>query len=170
MSNINPPRARKAQREAAQQFIDTLQGMAFPNSRRIYLSRARAAISRCRCAKLSSVRPWSAAAKIARSMNRTRRSRYMTPRAPTAIRRPSSMCTPAWPAARRLDRRARRYCDPERRQFRLHPTASGGRGAGSPALRTSAAARAKRCRASADPAALCPRRHRHPGDGVYRHP
>ena len=44
MSNVNPPRARKAQREAAQQFIDTLQGMAFPNSRRIYL-RDRAAIS-----------------------------------------------------------------------------------------------------------------------------
>ena len=42
MSNVNPPRARKAQREAAQQFIDTLQGMAFPNSRRIYLQ-ARAA-------------------------------------------------------------------------------------------------------------------------------
>ena len=41
MSNINPPRARKAQREAAQQFIDTLQGMAFPNSRRIYLQGSR---------------------------------------------------------------------------------------------------------------------------------
>ncbi|HEJ8044775.1 phosphomethylpyrimidine synthase ThiC [Serratia marcescens] len=41
MSNVNPPRARKAQREAAQQFIDTLQGMAFPNSRRIYLQGSR---------------------------------------------------------------------------------------------------------------------------------
>ena len=41
MSNVNPPRARKAQREAAQQFIDTLQGMAFPNSRRIYLRGSR---------------------------------------------------------------------------------------------------------------------------------
>ncbi len=43
MSNVNPPRARKAQREAAQQFIDTLQGMAFPNSRRIYLQGSRSA-------------------------------------------------------------------------------------------------------------------------------
>lgn len=33
----------------------------------------------------------------------------MTPPAPTAIRRPSSTCTPAGQAARRLDRRARRY-------------------------------------------------------------
>ncbi|MBH2632832.1 phosphomethylpyrimidine synthase ThiC [Serratia marcescens] len=44
MSNVNPPRARKAQREAAQQFIDTLQGMAFPNSRRIYLQGSRSDI------------------------------------------------------------------------------------------------------------------------------
>ncbi len=42
MSNVNPPRARKAQREAAQHFIDTLEGTAFPNSQRIYISRARA--------------------------------------------------------------------------------------------------------------------------------
>lgn len=41
MSNVNNPRPRKAQREAAQQFIDTLQGMAFPNSRRIYLQGSR---------------------------------------------------------------------------------------------------------------------------------
>ncbi len=41
MSNVKNPRPRKAQREAAQQFIDTLQGMAFPNSRRIYLQGSR---------------------------------------------------------------------------------------------------------------------------------
>ncbi|NIG98857.1 MAG: phosphomethylpyrimidine synthase ThiC [Serratia symbiotica] len=41
MSNVKHPRPRKAQREAAQQFIDTLQGMAFPNSRRIYLQGSR---------------------------------------------------------------------------------------------------------------------------------
>ena len=77
MSNVNPPRARKAQREAAQQFIDTLQGMAFPNSRRIYLQGSRS-ISRCLCAKFSSARPWSAAAKTTHSMNPTRRSVYDT--------------------------------------------------------------------------------------------
>ena len=32
---------RREQRAAAQQFIDTLQGMAFPNSRRIYLQGSR---------------------------------------------------------------------------------------------------------------------------------
>lgn len=41
MSNVNKPQARKASREAAQQFINDLQGMAFPNSRRIYLQGAR---------------------------------------------------------------------------------------------------------------------------------
>lgn len=41
MSNVKKPRARKATRQAAQQFIDDLQGMAFPNSRRIYLQGAR---------------------------------------------------------------------------------------------------------------------------------
>ncbi len=41
MSNVKNPSPRKAQREAAQQFIDTLQGMAFPNSRRIYLQGSR---------------------------------------------------------------------------------------------------------------------------------
>ncbi|PVZ81837.1 phosphomethylpyrimidine synthase ThiC [Serratia sp. S1B] len=38
MSTINKPRARKAQRDEAQQFIDSLQGTTFPNSRRIYLA------------------------------------------------------------------------------------------------------------------------------------
>ena len=169
MSNVNPPRARKAQREAAQQFIDTLQGMAFPNSRRIYLRGSRSDIQ-CRCAKFSSARPCSAAAKTTHSMNPTRRSRCMTPPAPTAIRRPSSTCTPARQAARRLDRRARRYRHPKRRQFRLYPTAAGGRRAGSPALRTSAAAAQGAAGQVRDPAALCPRRYRHPRDGVHRHP
>lgn len=41
MSNVENPHSRKAQREAAQKFIDTLQGMAFPNSRRIYLQGSR---------------------------------------------------------------------------------------------------------------------------------
>ncbi|QTF10353.1 phosphomethylpyrimidine synthase ThiC [Brenneria izadpanahii] len=37
----SPKTSRRQQRAAAQQFIDTLQGMAFPNSRRIYLSGSR---------------------------------------------------------------------------------------------------------------------------------
>lgn len=37
----NPSRPRKAQREEAQQFIDTLQGVTFPNSLRIYLQGSR---------------------------------------------------------------------------------------------------------------------------------
>lgn len=41
MSNVKKPRARKEQREAAQQFIDSLQGVAFPSSRRIYLQGSR---------------------------------------------------------------------------------------------------------------------------------
>ena len=41
MSNVKKPRARKEQREEAQQFIDTLQGVSFPNSRRIYLQGSR---------------------------------------------------------------------------------------------------------------------------------
>ncbi|SUI59003.1 Phosphomethylpyrimidine synthase [Serratia quinivorans] len=41
MSNVNKPRARKEQREEAQQFINTLQGVSFPNSRRIYLQGSR---------------------------------------------------------------------------------------------------------------------------------
>lgn len=41
MTNVKKPQARKASREAAQQFINDLQGMAFPNSRRIYLQGAR---------------------------------------------------------------------------------------------------------------------------------
>ncbi|VEA71314.1 Phosphomethylpyrimidine synthase [Serratia rubidaea] len=40
MSNNNQ-RPRKVQREAAQQFIDNLQGVAFPSSRRIYLQGSR---------------------------------------------------------------------------------------------------------------------------------
>lgn len=41
MSNVKKPRARKEQREEAQQFIDTLQGVSFPKSRRIYLQGSR---------------------------------------------------------------------------------------------------------------------------------
>ncbi|MGO2370201.1 MAG: phosphomethylpyrimidine synthase ThiC, partial [Serratia sp. (in: enterobacteria)] len=41
MSNVKKPRARKEQREEAQQFIETLQGVSFPNSRRIYLQGSR---------------------------------------------------------------------------------------------------------------------------------
>ena len=37
----NSSRPRKAQREEAQQFIDTLQGVTFPNSQRIYLQGSR---------------------------------------------------------------------------------------------------------------------------------
>lgn len=37
----NPSRPRKVQREEAQQFIDTLQGVTFPNSQRIYLQGSR---------------------------------------------------------------------------------------------------------------------------------
>lgn len=41
MSKVKKSRPRKAQRESAQRFIRTLQGMAFPNSRRIYLQGSR---------------------------------------------------------------------------------------------------------------------------------
>lgn len=41
MSNVKKPRARKEQRDEAQQFIDTLQGVSFPNSHRIYLQGSR---------------------------------------------------------------------------------------------------------------------------------
>lgn len=41
MSNVKNPFPRKAERESAQQFIKTLQGMTFPNSRRIYLQGSR---------------------------------------------------------------------------------------------------------------------------------
>lgn len=44
MSTINKPRVRKEQRDDAQQFIDSLQGTTFPNSRRIYLAGSRSDI------------------------------------------------------------------------------------------------------------------------------
>lgn len=37
----NPARPRKAQRDAAQEFINSIQGVTFPNSRRIYLQGSR---------------------------------------------------------------------------------------------------------------------------------
>ena len=41
MSTVKKIRTRKQQRDAAQHFIDALQGMAFPNSHRIYLEGSR---------------------------------------------------------------------------------------------------------------------------------
>ncbi len=41
MSTVNQPRARKQQRDQAQDFIDSLQGVTFPNSQRIYLAGSR---------------------------------------------------------------------------------------------------------------------------------
>ena len=169
MSNVNPPRARKAQREAAQQFIDTLQGMAFPNSRRIYLQGSRSDIQvPMREIQLSPTLVGGSKDNPQYEPNEAipvydTAGPYGDPQAELDVHAGLA-------AAYRLDRRARRYRHPKRRQFRLYPTAAGGRGAGSPALRTSAAAAQGAAGQVCDPAALCPRRYRHPRDGVHRHP
>ena len=170
MSNVNNPRPRKAQREAAQQFIDTLQGMAFPNSRRIYLQGSRSDVQvPMRDIQLSPTLIGNNADTPQYQQNEAipvydTAGPYGDPLALLDVHAGLPKLRAGW-IEERGDSTTLSGVSSGFTQQRLADE-----GVRSSALQAPAAATQSTGWQVRDPIALCPHRHRHPGDGVYRHP
>lgn len=86
---------RREQRAQAQHFIDTLEGTAFPNSKRIYITGTHPGV-RVPMREIQLSPTLIGGSKNSRSLKKTKRFRSTTPPARMVIRRSPLTCSKDW--------------------------------------------------------------------------